>query len=504
MSAGEPPGGGGGDGPRESIVFESEIDPSSLRDSTDEIDQSLEGAGEIEIDADTGQLDGLEAPSMDADLGIGGGGGDDESAEALAGIDRQLERRLPVKQAGVAAAAVLPVALAGSIGTSIAKNLFQASSRLQTSSSILSSAWNSFWRPIGDDLDQLFVRDAVTGMRRDLQQFEREYRTDSRLDAFVGLGVRNIRELRAIGRATEVLFPMWGTLRRTFFPQTIDALVGNRKVNAAIAALAEEWLPNLEFLEDLPSLEDISELDFGLGSGDLDFDVDSREVWSWIDTPDKSVWGWIDTPDKSVWEWITSEAKDVWDWIKTRPRSVWDWIDRKTQTVWDWIDTPSVSVWNWIDTPSFSIWDIIDGVGDSGQPDRSEPIDTGGPGPPAGGAGPQNRALTDPVNFRGAQIEREEADLFRGVQRGGSVDSPMAELRRAIESATRSGGGDTRDVVQAINRMADRVESKLDRVDRDIRSESVTEIKVGERQLAEAVESALDRHISATDPLVRG
>lgn len=143
--------------PTSSIVFSPEIDDRALNKETKQINQQLEeSASNISPEFDQGGLDSL-MPAGGGGMEMGGGG---MGPGGAAGVGA-LASRIPKPIAGVTAAAALPVALAGGIGVGMLSAMHGASARLQTSTSLLGMAWNAVWRPIGNKVDQLFVRDAV-------------------------------------------------------------------------------------------------------------------------------------------------------------------------------------------------------------------------------------------------------------------------------------------------------------------------------------------------------
>lgn len=289
-----------------SIVFDGEVNERSLDKSAKQINERFEDAGQIQVDAETDGL-GLDGFSDGGDMGMGDRGGGGMGGGAL-GMGA-LASRIPKPIAGVAAGAALPVGLVGAVGVGMLSAMHSASARLQTSTTLLGQAWNNVWRPLGDSLDQLFVRDAVKDVHSATTEFENTWRSGQQWAALIGL------EGDMVGWLADLTqhMPMVGTALR----------------GAEIA---------------IQTIEDIFE-------GKID------------------PWQIIKTTSRSVWDWITTETQDVWDWITTGSRSVWGWIRTGTRDVWGWIDTPDRSVWGWIDTPVKSIWDFItegDGGGGGG------------------------------------------------------------------------------------------------------------------------------------------
>lgn len=162
-----------------SILFNPEVNERALNREVKQIDQSLDQAGEITPQFDDGAL---------GDLGGGGGGGRPGGLGTGGAVGAgALASRIPKPISGVTAASALPVALAGGIGVGLLSAMHGASARLQTSTSLLGQAWNNVWRPIGDRVDELFVRDAVMDVVRATQDFEETWRSGNEMGAMVGL-----------------------------------------------------------------------------------------------------------------------------------------------------------------------------------------------------------------------------------------------------------------------------------------------------------------------------
>lgn len=171
----------------ESIVFSGEVSDRSLDQSAQKVEERFSEAGEIQVDAATDGLgmDGF-GDGGDMGMGLGGGGGGGTGPLEVAGIS-SLASKIPKPMAGVAAGAILPVGLAGAAGAGMLSAMHSASARLQTSTSLLGQAWNNVWRPLGDSLDQLFVRDAVMDAVAATQEFEETWRSGAKFEAMTGL-----------------------------------------------------------------------------------------------------------------------------------------------------------------------------------------------------------------------------------------------------------------------------------------------------------------------------
>jgi hypothetical protein len=216
--------------PSESIVFAPELDERQLDRETQNVNDQLADVGQdIPVNFDPDEMDlpgGFGGPD-------GGGGGLGPGAGAGAA---GLASKIPKPVAGVTAAAALPVALAGATGLGMLSAMQGASARLQTSSSLLGQAWNNVWRPLGDELDQLFVRDAVMDVLGATQEFEETLRSGEWASAFSGLfgdlsmqggELFDADELRVAGTIGEVLEQGfgrvgWGPILDEFVPDIPD------------------------------------------------------------------------------------------------------------------------------------------------------------------------------------------------------------------------------------------------------------------------------------------
>lgn len=164
-----------------SITFSGELDERAIDREVDALNRRLQEAGNIEINTvgGPGGVGGMGG-------GVGGGmaGGDgmglSDIAEGVGGLQGALEARMPkaIGSAGGMAAKAAPVALAGAVGVGMLSAMHSASASLQTSASILGNSWNRVWRPIGKEVDQLFVRDAVEEVSEATRQFESTMRSE--------------------------------------------------------------------------------------------------------------------------------------------------------------------------------------------------------------------------------------------------------------------------------------------------------------------------------------
>jgi len=220
--------------PTESIVFAPELDERQLGNETDKVNEELQQVGEgipVSFDGDMdGLTDGLSAP------GGGGGGGGAGAGAAIEGASA-MASKIPKPVAGVAAAAALPVALAGGIGAGMLSAMTDASAQLQTSASILQTAQNNVWRPIGDRLDEVFVRDAVMGLRDDTQSFNDQFRSGNELGAFSTLLTGRRPDQRDQGAVEDTAAATGGTAG------LVGGALAGAKAGAAGGALAGSVIP---------------------------------------------------------------------------------------------------------------------------------------------------------------------------------------------------------------------------------------------------------------------
>lgn len=159
-----------------SIVFSPELDERQLDRETSKVNDELQQVGQdVPVNFDSEGLDGLGG-GIGGDAG-GGIGGAAMGRGAGAGAAAGLASKIPKPVAGVTAASAMPIALAGGVGLGMLNAMQGASARLQTSTTLLGQAWNNVWRPIGDKVDQLFVRDAVMDVVSATQSFEDAFRS---------------------------------------------------------------------------------------------------------------------------------------------------------------------------------------------------------------------------------------------------------------------------------------------------------------------------------------
>lgn len=185
-----------------SILFDPEIDERELDREVGKVNESLdEAASGIQTD--------IEA-DMNALEPTGGNGGFGEEPGAGGGIMDTLGSVIPKPVAGVITAAALPVSLSGALGVSMARAMENSSARLQTSMSLLGQAWANVWRPLGDNIDDLFIRPVVMDILRATEDAGEFFR-----QAEFGLsGAPDM--LRGIGELTSVIPVVGDDLQSVF------------------------------------------------------------------------------------------------------------------------------------------------------------------------------------------------------------------------------------------------------------------------------------------------
>lgn len=171
---------------KDSIVFSPTTDDRALDREVEKIDSELQTAGQIQPELGDVDTSGLGLDGADTGISAGGGGVGVGAAAGAGGVSG-LASKIPKPVAGVSFAAALPVALGGAVGVGMLNAMRGASARLQTSSTILGQAWNNVWRPIGDEVDQLFVRDMVKETRDATLDFEETWRSGNRWEAVANL-----------------------------------------------------------------------------------------------------------------------------------------------------------------------------------------------------------------------------------------------------------------------------------------------------------------------------
>lgn len=169
--------------PSSSVIFDPEVPDRALDREVSKVDDAFADTGKIEPEVGDVQGD----IGLDGVGGVGDGGGIGPTGPGGASPLTSLSSKLPKPIAGVTAASAMPVALAGAVGAGMAKAMHAASARLKTSTSILKAAWNNIWRPLGDKLDEMFVRDISRDIFQETKNFGKAIRQGDWLRGFAEL-----------------------------------------------------------------------------------------------------------------------------------------------------------------------------------------------------------------------------------------------------------------------------------------------------------------------------
>lgn len=467
--------------PTSSILFDPEIDERSLDREVNQVNDQLgEAATGIQPEFDAEGMDALRPPGMeDGPGGIGPG---------TAGGVGALASRIPKSVAGVTAAAALPVALSGGVGMSMVSAMHGASARLQTSTSLMSQAWNSVWRPLGDKLDQLFIRDIATDILSETRNFEETLRSGEWATAISELTIGVTGDSGLFERMGSLFGAAGGGLAGVKAGMTAGAAAGSVIPGAGTAAggLVGAGLGGL-----------MGVIFGGRVGGGLGFDF--GQWWNNnINIPD---WpGWPDV--KGLWpEW--PEVKNLWPGWPDGPGGLTDWPG------WPDIDPPTwpsaddiLSQFPTISVDQFRDW-ILGGGGNGGNGGNGRDVDLppgrfNPSGDTGGGGGFWDNILTG-VNVPGLQSGgRVTSSGVANVHRGELVADPdrlVSELAGAIDSADTGGSVDM-----------SRVEGKLDELNRNVtRLASALEgqtLEVGGEAVARVSESGKRDRVTDTNPMV--
>lgn len=241
-----------------SIVFGPDIPDRELDKEVSKIDDRLKEVDEtITPEVDTSGLDGVGTG-----MGDRGGGGGGIGAGGAAGVGA-LSRKIPKPVSGVTMGTVMPVALGGAVGVGMLSAMHSASARLQTSTTLLGQAWNNVWRPIGDDVDSLFVRPVAKDILAATESFEETWREGQEFDAIANL-LDGIDPAKEIG---EALASKLG-IDQNILPNFLSGVNWTRVLSAGPAAPG--MLITEAFIDKLPSIsasQIISALTSGGGGG---------------------------------------------------------------------------------------------------------------------------------------------------------------------------------------------------------------------------------------------
>jgi hypothetical protein len=198
----------------------------------------------------------------------------------------------------VTAAAALPIAITGAVGAGMLSAMMGASARLQTSSSLLGQAWNNVWRPIGDKVDQLFIRPVVLDLLGETQRLGEAIRTGNFLQ--FGGSIRDIFTEGDTGAILHAMVPGGLSIRLLGWFQDEISDVNWRRI-----------VPDVPDFPGWPSLP----------------------KFTWPSLPDFS-WPDIGVPDLPDWSSLRPPMPD-WSGIDL---SLPDWLRRWTSGATDTID----------------------------------------------------------------------------------------------------------------------------------------------------------------------
>lgn len=376
--------------PSESIVFSPDLDERKLDREVDEIDERLAEVGEdvpVNFDAEDMELDSL-SPAGGGGLDRGGGGGMGPGGGAAAA---GLASKIPKSVAGVTAAAAMPVALAGGVGMGMLSAMQGASARMQTSATLMGQAWNNVWRPLGDKLDQLFIRDVAKDLLSETENFEDALREGDWLgglnqlatgigpDESPGIGeqlgtilggagglVGGIKGGAAAGAAAGSIIPGAGTAAGAAIGGTAGGLAGlfagSRLGGGLGSDIANinwgDYIPNIKWGSWIPDIrwgDWVPDIEWGDWVPEVSWNdmVPSVNWNNWLPT---IKWGeWV--PDVKWRDWIPDIKWDSWvpdikwnDWI---PDVNWNsWVPNLWWNSW----VPSLSWGDWLSNVKWKQW----------------------------------------------------------------------------------------------------------------------------------------------------
>lgn len=527
--------------PESSIVFDPEIDERELDKSVAQTNEAFnEAATDIPVSVDDQSIDGFEdqmqgatdglvadiEAEMDAltGAGVGGGGGGIGGAAAgravaggaggagAAGVGA-LASKIPKPIAGVAAAAALPVALAGGVGAGLLSAMQSSSARLQTSTNLLGIAADNFFRPIGDDFDKLLVRPVAKGILDTSEDFEELWESGKPLQALenvttgsdprdqtrferaggilgtlagaAGGAYAGAKGGAIAGGAAGSIIPGAGTAAGSIGGAIVGGIVGalggagiGGRVGSAITNLISDIpvpkFPGWPSLPDPPSFPTLPDFP---GWPEL------PDLPNWSDLkPDLPKWGDL-KPDLPTWNTLTPTVPNWSGLLPDLPS--WDSL---TPDLPSWDDlTPDLP--NWSDLKPFG-----GRFGNNNNNDDNNDDDGIIPGP----IDPRDEGGIEfwSGNQRGSVV-RKPTPMVAG-EAGPEVIAPYAEFRRTIESvAQQSGGGGGGEVDMSS------VERRLDDLNRNVQqlqSAMQVVVQLGNEEVARAAQEGQQNRLGDMDP----
>jgi len=421
--------------------FDSKRGVQSLRGDLEEATDEL--TANIEADMDSLTPAGVGGVGGAADGGGGGAGGAAaaEGAAAMAG-------KIPKPVAGVAAAAALPVALAGGVGAGMLSAMQSSSARLQTSVGLLNTAKETFWRPYGDELGT-FLRPFSKGVLSKARENEQIVREQG-----VGAGIENAltgdnpAETGMLQRFTGGL----GTGAGMLAGGKAGAMAGGA-LGAAVGSV-------------VPGIGTAAVGTVGAITGAIVGAIAAAPIGGRVGS---AIGGAIDgAMDKFSWPEFPE-----FSW-PTLPQFNWP-------SVPDFPGWPDIPQFNWPSIPEFPGWPDIPSFGGGG----------------GGGGDSDIFGIDIPGLQSGGRVRQTGA---ANVHRGEMVGSPE-QLVSELAAAVNDSGG------QTVNAQMDtkNLESKLDRLHRDLmnlRSAMDVTVQVGEETIARAATNGQQNRLMDTDPTV--
>lgn len=487
--------------PEESVVFSPEIDERQLDKEVSGVDERLEesatdvptsfsGEGVDDLRGDleaatedlTAQFDGQMDALSPAGAGGGSGGGGFGTGAAAGSAARGggaagLASKIPKPVAGVTAAAALPVALSGAVGVGMLSAMHGASASLQTSTSMLGQAWNNVWRPIGDRLDELFIRPVAKDILGATEEFS------DFVGGSTGGGLREgwADRVRGVGALSGIAPGPIGDFMEGSFDLGADFIDPDENAFGNIADSITGAIP-----DSLPTPD-----------------------WSWNPLDGMTRWSWSPLDGMDSWSWDPLNAIDSWSWNPLDSIATWSWNPLDEMSHWTWNPLHSMSAWVW--SPLSGLvdgwsWDPLDGMADwvwnplddmaSWSWNPSNYISGGDGGGWVGGV-PDPGDIPDhiPTGAKGGRVGRTGLAKIHKDEFIGDRDRLVSELANAIGSSSGGGGGGSADMSN--------VERKLDRLNRNLKrlgnALDVT-VQVGNEEIARATANGGQHHVADMDP----
>ncbi|AFH22176.1 hypothetical protein OSG_eHP18_00095 [environmental Halophage eHP-18] len=382
-------------------------------------------------------------------------------AVAVLGVrPRVWPRKIPKPVAGVAAAAALPVALAGGVGVGLLSAMGDASARLGTSASILGTAKDNFFREPGNVLDENIVRplaNQTLDVSTDFSEISREKGLGAGL-GFLATGDDPREDTGKFEKAGGVL----GSLGAILAGGAAGA-----KVGAAGGAALGSIVPGAGTAAGGAGGAIVGAITGAIAATPIGGRIGSAlgekvDDFSWPDLPD---FEWPNIPQFPGWPDVSAQWGGWPDIQSAFP----GWPDIQSAFPgWPDLSLPN-NFWPDIDMPDFG----------------------------GGGGGGNDDGLLDPIPGI-ATGGRVQSTGTATVHRGELV-TDEGRLVRELADAIDTGDGGTAEVDLSP------LESKLDRLHNDLRqlrrAMDVT-LEVDKETLGRATSDARDNRMADTDPTV--